>query len=392
MSDGEAERSRTVRSTCSGRTTRRRGSACWCSPRPPASGTTRSTRAMRRSSSSVPTNDFQVDHTEDATAFRDAVLSHYDAVVFLSTTGDVLNAAQQTRVRALHPGPVAATPASTPRPTPSTTGSGTATWSAATSSATRPARPSRDRARRGRRRPLDARASPDPVARGSTSGTTTAGRLQEPTPRRRLQPAGQRRPRAAQARRVDLRRGGRQRRWMTTIRSRGARRYDGGRSWYTGMGHTAASFSEADTCSTCSAASRPRPAARHRGLRPAERGPDRAGVGRPEDRQRAAGRGLLGQRLRRGRRPLAYAWDFGDGSTSLPPEPGPHVHAGRHLHGDGDGDGSRRRHRHRDGGDRRGQPAGQPAPTWRRPPTRWPAGRRWRCSSPRPGPIPTATR
>ncbi len=40
-------------------------------------------------------NNFQVDHTEDATAFRDAILSHYDAVVWLSTTGDVLNDAQQ---------------------------------------------------------------------------------------------------------------------------------------------------------------------------------------------------------------------------------------------------------------------------------------------------------
>ena len=40
-------------------------------------------------------NAFQVDHTEDATAFRDAVLNRYDAVVFLSTTGDVLNATQQ---------------------------------------------------------------------------------------------------------------------------------------------------------------------------------------------------------------------------------------------------------------------------------------------------------
>ena len=41
-------------------------------------------------------HDFQVDHTEDATAFRADVLSHYDSVVWLSTTGDVLNAAQQT--------------------------------------------------------------------------------------------------------------------------------------------------------------------------------------------------------------------------------------------------------------------------------------------------------
>jgi PKD repeat protein len=38
---------------------------------------------------------FQVDHTEDATAFRDSVLAHYDTVVFLSTTGDPLNDTQQ---------------------------------------------------------------------------------------------------------------------------------------------------------------------------------------------------------------------------------------------------------------------------------------------------------
>jgi len=40
-------------------------------------------------------NGFQVDHTEDATAFRDGILGHYDAVVWLSTTGDVLNDTQQ---------------------------------------------------------------------------------------------------------------------------------------------------------------------------------------------------------------------------------------------------------------------------------------------------------
>ncbi|HET6549407.1 MAG TPA: ThuA domain-containing protein, partial [Solirubrobacter sp.] len=40
-------------------------------------------------------NDFQVDASEDATLFTDDVLSHYDAVVFLSTTGDPLNDTQQ---------------------------------------------------------------------------------------------------------------------------------------------------------------------------------------------------------------------------------------------------------------------------------------------------------
>ena len=40
-------------------------------------------------------NDFTVDATEDARAFTPATLGRYDAVVFLLTTGDVLNAPQQ---------------------------------------------------------------------------------------------------------------------------------------------------------------------------------------------------------------------------------------------------------------------------------------------------------
>ena len=40
-------------------------------------------------------NDFQVDATEDASLFRDDVLSHYDVVIWMSTTGDVLNDTQQ---------------------------------------------------------------------------------------------------------------------------------------------------------------------------------------------------------------------------------------------------------------------------------------------------------
>jgi PKD repeat protein/glucose/arabinose dehydrogenase len=40
-------------------------------------------------------NGFQVDATEQASVFRDGVLSHFDTVVFLSTTGDVLNLSQQ---------------------------------------------------------------------------------------------------------------------------------------------------------------------------------------------------------------------------------------------------------------------------------------------------------
>ena len=41
-------------------------------------------------------NGFQVDATEDAGVFNAAALAHYDAVVFMSTTGDPLNATQQT--------------------------------------------------------------------------------------------------------------------------------------------------------------------------------------------------------------------------------------------------------------------------------------------------------
>src|ERR671915_2379305 len=40
-------------------------------------------------------NGFAVDATEDSAAFNDANLAQYDAVVFLSTTGDVLTDAEQ---------------------------------------------------------------------------------------------------------------------------------------------------------------------------------------------------------------------------------------------------------------------------------------------------------
>ena len=40
-------------------------------------------------------NDFQVDHTEDPSVFTEEILAAYDTVLFLSTTGDVLNEDQQ---------------------------------------------------------------------------------------------------------------------------------------------------------------------------------------------------------------------------------------------------------------------------------------------------------
>jgi type 1 glutamine amidotransferase len=40
-------------------------------------------------------NDFVVDHTEDSTQFNDANLAQYDVVIWLNTTGDVLNPTEQ---------------------------------------------------------------------------------------------------------------------------------------------------------------------------------------------------------------------------------------------------------------------------------------------------------
>ena len=74
--------------------------------------------------------------TEDATAFTTANLAQYKAVVFLSTTGDVLNATQQTAFES-YIAAAAATSACTRPPTPSTTGRSTASWSAPTSPPTR---------------------------------------------------------------------------------------------------------------------------------------------------------------------------------------------------------------------------------------------------------------
>ena len=49
-------------------------------------------------------NGFTVTHTEDSTQFNDANLANYDVVIWLSTTGDVLNETRAGCVRALHPG------------------------------------------------------------------------------------------------------------------------------------------------------------------------------------------------------------------------------------------------------------------------------------------------
>ena len=84
LGDGAGRRRRPTRSR-----------TCSSSPRRPASATIPSPRESRRSRQLGTANDFAVTATEDSTAFNDANLAQFDAVVFLSTTGDVLTDAQQ---------------------------------------------------------------------------------------------------------------------------------------------------------------------------------------------------------------------------------------------------------------------------------------------------------
>ena len=118
-------------------------------------------------------------------------------------------------VRVVHRAAAAATSACTPPPTPSTTGRSTATWSARTSPRTRRSSRPRSGSRTAATRPPRTCRRP---GRAPTSGTTTA-----PTPahRRTCSPRSTSRRTPAAA-------------WAATTRSPGARRYDGGRSFYTG--------------------------------------------------------------------------------------------------------------------------------------------------------------
>ena len=73
----------------------RRSTACSCSPRPAASGTTRSRRASRRSRRSARPTASPSSPPRTPTQFTDANLATFDVVVFMSTTGEILNDAQQ---------------------------------------------------------------------------------------------------------------------------------------------------------------------------------------------------------------------------------------------------------------------------------------------------------
>ena len=129
-------------------------------------------------------------------------------------------------------------------------------------------------------------------------------------------------------------------------------RYDGGRSWYTGMGHTQASFSEGAF-------------RRHlfAGLEVA------AGVVKDADcgvqnqpptvtatATPASGEAPLAVNFAAtGEDPdgdaLSYSWTFGDGGTAQRRGRGARLRDGGHVHRDGDGDRRGRRHRDRVGDD-----------------------------------------
>ncbi len=77
------------------RRTCRHDRGCWPSPGLPASATTRSRPVSRPSGSWEPEGGFVVDATEDAATFTAENLARYRAVVFLNTSGEVLDERQK---------------------------------------------------------------------------------------------------------------------------------------------------------------------------------------------------------------------------------------------------------------------------------------------------------
>ena len=317
MSDGEADRTRTVPVKVLEPTTRRRASGCSCSRRRPGFRHGSIDEGHAAIEQLGDEHAFQVDHTEDATAFRDAVLGHYDAVVFLSTTGDVLNDTQQRAFeRYIQAGG-------------GYTGIHAAAdteydwnWYGHLVGALLPQPPARD----ARAATVDRRGPDDHTTQGLPAPLEPDRRVvQLPLARLRTRrPATATTARAAAASTSLLR-------W-TSRRTRRAtattvdddhpiswcQRYDGGRSWYTGMGHTAESFAEADYLSHILGGIE---------VSAGAAGSDECGVpdpATPADRRGAATRArqaplmvrsLIGSTRRQ--TPLAqrYPWDFGDGGT-----------------------------------------------------------------------------
>jgi YD repeat-containing protein len=184
--------------------------------------------------------NWQVDDTADASLFTDAVLSHYDVVIFMSTTGDTLNDTQQAAFERFirsgkgYVGIHAAADGEYDwrwygnligayfRNHPAGTPTGTVVVEDTTdpSTAGLPARWSRVDEWYNYKAPTN--ASPDDYSARSTAGVHVLLKMDESTYVEEDGTDG-----------VD-----------DDHPISWCQRYDGGRSWYTGLGHTQASFSE----------------------------------------------------------------------------------------------------------------------------------------------------
>ena len=71
------------------------GSPCSSSPRPPGFVTISIPQGIAAIEALGAEHGFAVDSTEDAARFSDAVLARYKVVVFLNTTGDVLDTGEK---------------------------------------------------------------------------------------------------------------------------------------------------------------------------------------------------------------------------------------------------------------------------------------------------------
>ena len=174
---------------------------------------------------------------------------HYDSVIWLSTTGDVLNAAQQTAFEEYIRAGGGYTGIHAAADTEYEWSFYHAPRGGVRSATTRPARPTAHGGTCGRT-PTDHSTQGLPApnwTRGSTSGTTT--NRQTARPSAVAAPDYSPRPNVHVLIALDE---------STYAEDDGndgvdddhpiswCQRYEGGRSWYTGMGHTAASFTEAN--------------------------------------------------------------------------------------------------------------------------------------------------